>query len=146
MYPSVLTCQQLVSLIIILFYFSVSIQLKNRLFSQQVLFQWLRLPQLTDAPDHIVAKQRSRLTLFSGRRVLSSRSSSLPRATNTLLLRLSAFHPLPSLIIEWRHIHGVLEKSFASLVSACTLAANDSMVGCFADEMSFLPLPRYSTL
>ncbi|KAA0187989.1 DNA polymerase theta [Fasciolopsis buskii] len=94
----------------------------------QVLFQWLRLPQLTDAPDHIVAKQRSRLTLFSGRRVLSSRSSSLPRATNTLLLRLSAFHPLPSLIIEWRHIHGVLEKSFASLVSACTLAANDSMV------------------
>ncbi|VEL08530.1 unnamed protein product [Protopolystoma xenopodis] len=47
---------------------------------------------------------------------------SLPRPTNANLLLLAKLHPLPRLVVEWRRIHGILEKSFSGLVNACCLA------------------------
>ncbi|CAL8087638.1 unnamed protein product [Calicophoron daubneyi] len=85
----------------------------------KILFNELRLPQLTDNSDCIAAKKRSRVSLFSNARFRSRAADHLPRATNALLLRLSGLHPLPSVVIEWRHLHFLLEKTFASLMTHC---------------------------
>lgn len=62
-------------------------------------------------------RKRNQSYLLNGR----NRSSHLPKATNTLLSKLTNLHPLPAVIMEWRHINGILEKIFNSLVSTCRL-------------------------
>ncbi|KAF6779074.1 hypothetical protein AHF37_01528 [Paragonimus kellicotti] len=93
-------------------------QLSSPIEISKVLFGWLRLPQLTDSSDRAVAKRRNRVALLTGRRP-HSRQNGYPRATNVLLARLCGFHPLPAIIIEWRRIHGLLDKTFSGLVAAC---------------------------
>ncbi|VDP52927.1 unnamed protein product [Schistosoma curassoni] len=83
----------------------------------KVLFKWLHLPQITDPNDLIMNRKRNQSYLLNGR----NRSSHLPKATNTLLSKLTNLHPLPAVIMEWRHINGILEKIFNSLVSTCRL-------------------------
>ncbi|XP_018654757.1 putative dna polymerase I [Schistosoma mansoni] len=83
----------------------------------KVLFKWLHLPQITDPNDLIMNRKRSQSYLLNGR----NRSNHLPKATNTLLSKLTNLHPLPAVIMEWRHINGILEKIFNSLVSTCRL-------------------------
>ncbi|KAF5402490.1 hypothetical protein PHET_04083 [Paragonimus heterotremus] len=95
-----------------------SFQLSSPLEISKVLFSWLRLPQLTDSSDRAVAKRRNQVALLTGRRP-HSRPNVYPRATNVLLARLCGLHPLPAIIIEWRRIHGLLEKTFSGLVAAC---------------------------
>ncbi|KAF7258152.1 hypothetical protein EG68_04138 [Paragonimus skrjabini miyazakii] len=93
-------------------------QLSSPIEISKVLFSWLRLPQLTDSSDRAVAKRRNQVALLTGRRPHSCRNS-YPRATNALLARLCGLHPLPAITIEWRRIHGLLEKTFSGLVTAC---------------------------
>ncbi|CAH8677677.1 unnamed protein product [Schistosoma rodhaini] len=83
----------------------------------KVLFKWLHLPQITDPNDLIMNRKRNQSYLLNGR----NRSNHLPKATNTLLSKLTNLHPLPAVIMEWRHINGILEKIFNSLVSTCRL-------------------------
>ncbi|CAH8648968.1 unnamed protein product [Heterobilharzia americana] len=82
----------------------------------KVLFKWLHLPRVTDPSELILSKKRSQQALLlNGRK----HSNNLPRATNAVLLKLANFHPLPAIIIEWRHVNGILEKIFNSLISTC---------------------------
>ncbi|RTG90000.1 DNA polymerase theta [Schistosoma bovis] len=89
----------------------------------KVLFKWLHLPQITDPNDLIMNRKRNQSYLLNGR----NRSSHLPKATNTLLSKLTNLHPLPAVIMEWRHINGILEKIFNSLVSTCRLIRASSI-------------------
>ncbi|KAF8561294.1 hypothetical protein P879_09327, partial [Paragonimus westermani] len=93
-------------------------QLTSPIEISKVLFNWLRLPQLTDSSDQAAAKRRNQVALLTGRRPYSRRNS-YPRATNALLARLCGLHPLPAIIIEWRRIHGLLEKTFSGLAANC---------------------------
>ncbi|KAK4474495.1 hypothetical protein MN116_001644 [Schistosoma mekongi] len=86
----------------------------------KVLFKGLHLPQVTDASDLILNRKRNQAYLLNGH----NRSSNLPKATNAVLSKLINLHPLPAIIMEWRHINGVLEKIFNSLVSTCRTSAS----------------------
>ncbi|CAH8581327.1 unnamed protein product [Schistosoma turkestanicum] len=88
----------------------------------KVLFKWLRLPQITDPNDLILNKKRNQTYLLTGR----NRSNHLPKATNANLSKLTNLHPLPAVIMEWRHVNGILEKVLNSLVSTCRLTCTSS--------------------
>ncbi|TGZ76073.1 hypothetical protein CRM22_000012 [Opisthorchis felineus] len=93
----------------------------------KVLFARLHLPHLTDPTDHVAAKKRSRVALLTGGR-FQSRGPIYPRVTNALLTRLSGLHPLPSVIIHWRHISCLLMKTFGGLMAACEIHADRFVV------------------
>nr|CAH8871958.1 unnamed protein product [Trichobilharzia regenti] len=88
----------------------------------KVLFKWLHLPQISDPKDTILTRKRNQQALLlNGRK----QSVHLPRATNAVLSKLTGVHPLPAIIIEWRHLNGILEKIFNSLVSTCRNCISD---------------------
>lgn len=96
------------------------------LFFKQVLFKWLRLPQLDDDGDSKESKRaRNQFGLLNHRR--KTGSNCLPKATNVLLHRLAGLHPLPNILLEWRHLHGILEKHLNSFVQVCRLIDCDQL-------------------
>lgn len=58
---------------------------------------------------------------------LPLRPRQLP-TNNDTLSHLVHMHPLPKIVMEWRRIHGVLEKSFGGIVNACQAAVERSEV------------------
>lgn len=85
-----------------------------------MLFSRLRLPVATSLADEMAASRRRRNGRLGGFG-LSSRPPSRP-TNNAALNQLTHLHPLPRIVMEWRRVNALLEKTFAPLVASCLTA------------------------
>nr|CDS23045.1 DNA polymerase theta [Echinococcus granulosus] len=86
-----------------------------------MVYNRLHLPVYTNLAAELAASKRARKShLGFG---LPVRLRQLP-TNNQTLCQLVHAHPLPSIVMEWRRIHGVLEKAFSGIVRACEMALN----------------------
>ncbi|CDS39524.1 DNA polymerase theta [Echinococcus multilocularis] len=86
-----------------------------------MVYNRLHLPVYTNLAAELAASKRARKShLGFG---LPVRPRQLP-TNNQTLCQLVHAHPLPSIVMEWRRIHGVLEKAFSGIVRACEMALN----------------------
>uniref|UniRef100_A0A0R3WBF7 DNA-directed DNA polymerase n=1 Tax=Taenia asiatica TaxID=60517 RepID=A0A0R3WBF7_TAEAS len=84
-----------------------------------VLYNRLHLPVYTSLAAELAASKRAKKShLGFG---LPMRPRQLP-TNNPTLCQLVHAHPLPAIVMEWRRIHGVLEKAFSGIVRACEMA------------------------
>ncbi|KAL5107880.1 DNA polymerase theta [Taenia crassiceps] len=86
-----------------------------------VLYKRLHLPVYTSLAAELTANKRARKNRLGFG--LPIRSRQLP-TNNQTLCHLVHVHPLPTVVMEWRRIHGVLEKAFSGIVRACEIALN----------------------
>lgn len=90
-----------------------------------MLYNRLHLPVYTSLAAEMAASKRAKKSRLGFGLPLRARQ---PPTNNETLSQLIHMHPLPSIVMEWRRIHAVLEKSFGGLVNACQAAIDRHMV------------------
>ncbi|KAM7542357.1 hypothetical protein Aperf_G00000006733 [Anoplocephala perfoliata] len=96
-----------------------------------VLYNRLHLPVYTSLAAEMAASKRAKKSRLGVGVPLRARQ--MP-TNNETLSQLIHMHPLPSIVMEWRRIHGVLEKSFGGLVDACQMATDRHMTSYKKEE------------
>uniref|UniRef100_A0A5K3FAB2 POLAc domain-containing protein n=1 Tax=Mesocestoides corti TaxID=53468 RepID=A0A5K3FAB2_MESCO len=86
-----------------------------------ILYQRLRLPVYTSLAAEMTASKRAhRSKLGVG---LSNRFRQLP-TRNEILSQLTSLHPLPRIIMQYRHLHELSVKVLGGLIRSCDPAAD----------------------
>ncbi|VUZ56525.1 unnamed protein product, partial [Hymenolepis diminuta] len=86
-----------------------------------ILYNRLHLPVYSSLAAEIAASKRAKKSRLGFG--LPIRPRQLP-TNNETLSQLVHMHPLPAIIMEWRRIRGILEKSFGGIVNACQTAVD----------------------
>ncbi|VDM30487.1 unnamed protein product [Hydatigera taeniaeformis] len=84
-----------------------------------ILYNRLHLPVYTSLAAELAASKRVKKSHCGIG--LRTRPRQLP-TNNQTLSHLAHAHPLPTIVIEWRRINGVLEKGFSGIARACEMA------------------------
>ena len=88
-------------------------------FFLQVLYNRLHLPAYTSLAAELAATRRARKTRLGFG--LPLRPRQLP-TDNQTLSQLACLHPLPRIVMEWRRLHGILDRVLCGMVTSCEAA------------------------